>query len=248
MSPSATASKIASKSARGIPLSYFIYAILGLIVAACFVLIFGRVEGEEFSPEAFHRRRYHFYQIPFLRLQIGPVVREDISTALEKKIAGDINSLLVRDPAVEWDVVTSAAYPREIYFGDAKLLCDYLDMKNAERGFVWEQWTSDHPESSAEFWALVATVAKARLYVILPELFAMAEAAETTDGLPAEATRYVAEQALQIGKSQQALGSHGLALIAFELALAMQPQSAEALAAKQVSERALTSAGHTGQP
>ncbi len=244
MNPSSTASQIASKSSRGIPLSYFVFALLGLIVAACFVLIFGRVHGEEFSPEAFRRRSYHFYQIPFVRLQIGPVIREDISSKFEEQLAGEIQGLPLQDPAVEWDIVTSSAYPRDVYQGDAKLLCDFLDLKNNNSKLpVWRTWTNDHPDEASVFWPVAAAVAKARLYVLLPELFAIAEAADTAAQLEERASRYVATEALQIGTSRQAMDSHALAIVAFDLALKMQPDSAEARMGKRFSEQALQSAG-----
>src|SRR5262245_30912417 len=62
--------------------------ILGVLVLIGGVTgIFGMVTGVEFSPNAFERRSFYYYEVPILGIQIWPVVRTDTTGALEKHLA-----------------------------------------------------------------------------------------------------------------------------------------------------------------
>jgi hypothetical protein len=150
-----------------------------VLVCSFLVLLFGQVSGTEFSPNRFRRRRFDFLQIPVIKLQISPVMRDDATNELEKYLRR--KGLITQRATVNrWDVVsrTSGSMLQQ---GDANILIRYLDLKNEDRKFLWLEWTKQHPELAAPFWAAVHEAAVLQAYFFVPELFELAAASEGQD-------------------------------------------------------------------
>jgi len=220
-------------------LPYIIFSLVGLIGLVGVVFIFGRVSGEEFSPEAFQRRRYWFYQIPVLKIQISPVAHENVSTGLEDRIATDIKAVNTTDPSVTWDIVTANRAGRSVYSGDARILCDSLEIGDTSGNLVWEEWTDDHKELATLLWPLVAEVARARLYVLIPDLLDIAQSASSVIEVGQELTDYLEVESLKIALSLQQNSQHAFAILAFDLALKQDSNSPQALQGRARSKAAL---------
>lgn len=146
-----------------------------LAMAWLWVVTFGGVAGEEFSPERFQRRQFTYYQIPGLGIQIRPVVRKAYRSNLEQFL---VNKKYVQVTATEkkarWDLLHDTYHQPHGPDCDAGILSQYLDMTLESGGSFWEKWTSDHPRQAKVFWPAVAELARREMYIFLPELIEVA--------------------------------------------------------------------------
>jgi hypothetical protein len=176
-------------------------AVAGLVILALTMVLllaaffFGGVTGEEFNPETFQRRRFQFYEIPLLRVQIWPLSRSDASGELEKlaRAQGYVATKLPTD--AQWHLFSfrrgAAASPPF----DAQILQRYLDAIDDSRNQYWHLWSTAHPQRAKLFWPHVSRFARLRLYVVLPHLFEIARTAEDdasfTTALEAEVVKWL---------------------------------------------------------
>jgi hypothetical protein len=174
------------------------------------LLGFGKVTGEEFSPISFQRRDYSFFQLPLVGWQVTPVWRDNRTPELEQQLKR--RNLLARRPgASRWDavwVVAEGGY-RE---GDPMILTRYLDTRQADDKPRWLVWSDDHPKLAQALWPAVQEAAWLEAYVLVPELFELAERATDADGFQQQlATRLtqglveLAEQRLEADQTQEAV-------------------------------------------
>ncbi len=80
-SPSSSASR--SRLWRTIAISALASLFLVLVLLLS-VLVFGRIEGEEFAPAAFQRRTFHYFEVPLVHLQVWPIQRKATTNPLEQ--------------------------------------------------------------------------------------------------------------------------------------------------------------------
>jgi len=157
------------------------YLVFALIVAAVLVLmtlIFGQVNGEEFSPDTFERRRYHYFQIPILRFQVTGMKRKNMGIEMADTVEDHASNVDSTATIKNWDLVLSRRVGSTVWLGDAKILCDLLSTTgNSKRGFLWESWSEKYPHLADRFWPVVADTAQAGSYILLPDLFELAEEA-----------------------------------------------------------------------
>lgn len=173
----------------------------------CLVLLFGPVQGEEFSPQLFQRRHFRFYQVPLLRWQLTPVRRWDRTERLESAIAKVISGPVPTAPSAVGSR-RGGALPPSTRGGNAPAdpesarsvppVCWHLiysvqpgapiwhgdakilrDCLELREGerFFWSLWNGRHPDLAVLLWPRVAALAAARLYVALPELLRVAASA-----------------------------------------------------------------------
>ena len=145
--------------------------VLGLVC-----LFAGRVSGVEFSPTHFQIREFHFYEIPLVHLQITPLRR----TALSSDTAVHVNQKFLTVPPSKpdrWDLVrlTRGGIPRD---DDAALLVDLLQTER-KGNETWHRWSLDYPAAAAATWPQIAALARQGLYVVIPDVLAVAR--RTTD-------------------------------------------------------------------
>ncbi len=87
----------------------WVYGIgVGLLVVAFFgglTMMFGRVSGEEFSPEQFKRRTFSFYEIPIVGLQVWPVKHIDATGDVETEVVTKKLITVKKPEKPRWDLV-----------------------------------------------------------------------------------------------------------------------------------------------
>lgn len=182
------------------------------VIAYVSIQIFGRIYGEEFSPNSFQRRTFFYYELPLLQIQLTPIYRNESTNPLER--------LLVREGLVgsddssdlRWDLVRAQQGARSMDFGDANILCDYLDARDGNNRLLWQQWTEENPELAKVLWATVDRLAEEQLYLLVPDVFALAD--RSTDAPELEQTiaetlgdRYelLARTQIELGNPQAAV-------------------------------------------
>jgi hypothetical protein len=203
-----------------------------VLVAMCLISVpmleYGVVTAEEFSPARFHRRSYHYWEIPLIHVQITPLQKQDETNDLEKYL---LQKKLIR-PANEaqprWDLVQLRRAHLAAPPGDALILCRYLDQKNDDGEFVWLEWSKKEPQLAKVFWPAVAEAARRDAYIVVPELFHAADRASAPDALKKQLAEYLARQYEQLGRVAQQLGRASRAAEMFGLALRHDPQSTAA--------------------
>ena len=167
---------------------YLVFALIVSAVLILMTLIFGQVSGEEFCPDTFEQRRFHYYQIPILRIQVTGMTRRNsgiwIAETVEEHAANVDSAATVKN----WDLVTSKRVGTDVWQGDAKILCDLLTIKDYKNGYLWQSWSEKYPHLADRFWPVVADTAQAGSYILMPDLFDLAAQAgfDSTTGVEDE--------------------------------------------------------------
>lgn len=165
----------------------------GLVIAlilggfALIVMIFGGVTREEFSPQTFQRRESTYFRIPIVSLQVTPVMRKTTTNSLESQLnrKGLIKPNISEGPP-RWDLVSLRGASPRTQFGDAAILCRYLDTLDAQGDLAWRTWSVDHPKISAALWPLVALAAREKAYQAVPGMLDAAQKHKASGELDAE--------------------------------------------------------------
>ena len=219
-------------------------ALAALVTAAAtllVVLVFGSVTGEEFSPGSFDRRQFSYLEIPLLRLQVSPVRRELRTGPLESYLAAN-NLIPPADAASRsrWDLVAvlrglASDDPGGTGWGDAQILCQYLDSVDSQGTNVWLDWTQRNPSLASVLWPMVAKIARHGLYMMVPDMLAAAQRCRTGTELQQSLDRLVSKRCLELANWMQALGQHDRAVELFTSALDHAPRSSSALRGRAAS-------------
>jgi hypothetical protein len=154
--------------------------VLTVIGAATLVAIKGNVRGTEFAPSHFQTREFSFYEIPGLSLQITPIRRSNSTSPLATQIRtkGWIHVPRGRQPDA-WHLVRLSRGPSTTP-AVASLLVDAMDVGLPDDAF-WKDWNRDHPGRAAALWPIVQRLAARELYVLIPELMALARSLPGAD-------------------------------------------------------------------
>jgi hypothetical protein len=221
--------------------------LVALLVLAYITFYFGYIEGEEFSSDTFTRRRFYYYEIPLVGLQVTPINRSMTSNSLELHLGskGLVPALTSQQQSGRWDLVmaTRGIIPESrqvIGQGEARVLCECLDSQDSKKENIWLDWTIKNDELAKVVWPVVAKLARQELYIFVPELLLHARAATDPKALKAELDALLAEKYLAFAQVQQRLGSHEQAIELYTEVLNHSPTSAEALVGRAKS---LTSLG-----
>ena len=163
-------------------------ALIIVLFLAGVVAIFGRVSGREFSPTHFETRSFWFVEIPLLQLQVMPIRRTSQVSRLSTYLAtsGLINR--PQGPPAQWHLVELGRFAAQRP-ADAKLLSDFLEHRRGVSSIgelYWHQWSTEHPELAAILWPEVQKLAERELYLLIPELFQIAELADSADTFAAD--------------------------------------------------------------
>lgn len=163
--------------------------LLALPLIAGATMRFGLVHGQEFSPGAFQRRSFLWYELPLIGIQLTPIVRNNSTNDLEQYVTQQKWVLEQQTGPTSWDLVRGSrgGGPREVE-GEAAILCAYLDSQNADKELVWLKWSKEHPELAAVLWPHVAQLAREELYIHVPRLFRLALAGQDATQLSHELT------------------------------------------------------------
>lgn len=200
------------------------------VLAYC-TLMFGLVQGEEFSPNTFVRREFQYYQLPWLGWQISPISRQTKTNALETYVAAQSwVSPLPAGSSQRWDLVlaTQGTVPgtqRILSQGGARILCAYLDAQRENQDLVWLEWSKKNPELAKVVWPLIVRLARDDLYVFVPDLLRVARGESDVEKLRSELQRRLAERYLEFAQVQQRIGRHEAAVELFSGAIDYAPES-----------------------
>ena len=195
-------------------------AVCGSLAAT---VLFGRVEGTEFSPQTFELRDYTFFRAPMTDWQITPVVRDRRTTGfiLSLRTNGYVRLLT---SAARWDVV-EVSDGGGGGTGMAQVLLDYLEPGPDRNSSRWSKWTDDCPELAKRFWPIVQQAVCAHAYAALPALFSVASAREETDdralldAFSAELQRVLLAEVSALARDAAAAGKRSEAIGMYELVL-----------------------------
>jgi hypothetical protein len=145
-----------------------------VVVIVLVTFMFGGIEGTEFNPQSFERRRFGFYEVPLIRLQVTPLWRREANGEVESLVAAQKYVIPTPGAPETWHLI---ALERSSYTPpptDVQILARYLDAQNEHDRSYWADWSSDHPDMAAVLWPEVARLARLELYPLLPPLFELA--------------------------------------------------------------------------
>ena len=182
------------KFIRRILIATFVAGVLA--VAALVTAVQGRVAGVEFAPSHFQSRRFSFYEIPLLHLQITPIKRERFSHDIVRFIRQTQLPPASGEPS-RWDVVRISQGPHD-HPGDASLLLDALrwDHGVGKTKRDWRSWTQTRPQDASWFWSVISRLANQEMYLVMPPLlefayFSAEEPSAAAAGVPTDFQRQV---------------------------------------------------------
>lgn len=143
-----------------------------MVVESVLVVLFGRVEGMEFSPHTFSRRWFVYFVAPPFNVQVTPVWRWEHQTPVEAELVRQ--GWVSKTSVLRWDVVSGARGPQSVAPQPAAILCGYLDLLNERGRYFWSDWNAQHPNQAGILWPVVVAIARHGWYELLPDVFAAA--------------------------------------------------------------------------
>jgi len=226
---------------RWVPILF--WSVLGcltvVLVGFMLTVTMGAVHGIEFSPLAFERRSYSFYELPLVGIQVTATRHEDLSTAVETFIT--TNKYVTPPPAGSkeiWHIVVGSSGPRLQRKGDASILMQYFDAQDSKTTHRWVKWSEDHPQLAKVFWPAVQQLAKHELYVFMPELFDLTKQHTDPVALQSALNAEVVQRLLFLARRLQDREAHAAARTVIADALAIDPTNQELLRAQSTSRAA----------
>lgn len=211
-----------SRKRRPIVLGLIALTVVSLILL-CATLLSGRVTGREFSPTNFTSRSFTFWEIPLIHVQVSPISRSPDSSALANFLLAK-NYLQVPPTAPKkWDLIEISRGLTSVTLADAEILTSYLELNSTAKGIVWQQWSADNPRASAVFWPYVHRLAMQDLYLLTPELFAIAEQETDPVKLVANIDAWLRNAYLELAKDLAAADRTDLAIGVIQDALLHYP-------------------------
>ncbi len=134
----------------------------------------GHVTGKEFSPTHFQQRDFSFYEIPFIHLQITPIHRAGSTPTTAMYVR---QSSLIKPytgaPQV-WHLVSISRGLTGQTPANPQLLLDQLELQHAGDAY-WRKWSIDHAKRAKVLWPVIQQLAERELYILMPELFELAQ-------------------------------------------------------------------------
>ncbi|SMP76908.1 hypothetical protein SAMN06265222_12237 [Neorhodopirellula lusitana] len=170
----------------------------------------GYVEGEEFSPTHFRSRKFTFYEIPLIHLQITPI-RRTTTTPLTALMLTQKN--WIKQPDLEpstWHLVSLQRGNEDPVDDDAALLMKQLRLHRDGAPF-WKTWSTDHPEMAQPFWQTIGTLSQRELYLVMPRLFEIVGPLDDPDTLKTMISDYLQTEYTSLIRDMRAAGRDELA-------------------------------------
>lgn len=165
-----------------------IAAILLILVIGLVIFTQGHVTGTEFSPTHFQTRKFDFYEIPILGLQITPIKRTGTTPTTATFLRQNSYIPVPNGQPDTWHLVRIDRGLSERTPADASMLVDQFSLRQSGDDY-WEKWTTDHPAAGKVLWPEISKLAVRELYVLIPALLEQAQ--NTTD--PAALATFIAE-------------------------------------------------------
>jgi hypothetical protein len=132
------------------------------------------VAGEEFSPDDFSRRRFHYFQLPLVKWVIRGIDYEDCTSDMERSLSTE--GWISSTPPTIWHLSRDGSGLLQPAESDARFLVDLLNLKSQQPEYVffWQEWNEKYPALAGVLWPLVANLARDEMYLAIPELMLMA--------------------------------------------------------------------------
>lgn len=146
-----------------------------ILFVALITLMFGQVRGTEFSPTHFTSRSFLFYEIPLVHLQVWPIKRTPEPTPILNLLRSKNYIQVPTGESDTWHLVDITRGPTSTTLGDAEILTSHMRLGEGAGGSVWENWSRSNPAAAAVLWPAVKRMAERELYLLIPDLFALAE-------------------------------------------------------------------------
>ncbi|XZE54053.1 hypothetical protein SH139x_005839 [Planctomycetaceae bacterium SH139] len=154
---------------------FILLAVLGIVT-----WLGGRVRGVEFAPTHFTQREFVFWEIPLVHLQVTPIRRKTVSTPTINLLRSKGYLQIPSGTPENYHLVEiQHGYFSQTQVADAEILVKYLQLANSGSP-IWETWSRDNPAAAAVFWPVIQRLAERDLYLLIPDLFAIA--AQETSG------------------------------------------------------------------
>ena len=135
------------------------------------------IAGEEFCPQTFQLRDFHYRRLPGLRTIVTPTTLTLKSTPVSTPVLQYIKRL----PGERWDIVhVSEGVKKDIRA--AQILIQALSA-TTPTGSFWDDWSKLHPELAAVTWPIVQRAAVQGEYEIIPSI--LESALEVSTSSPA---------------------------------------------------------------
>jgi len=134
----------------------------------------GQVDGVEFSPDDFSRRRFTYNQLPFLGWVIAKKSYEDVTADLEQELVTTKLITPVINKQKRWDLVSESNYGLVSHQCDARFLIGYLEKSDESGANYWDSWNIDYPECAKLFWPKVAEMARDGMYLKVADVMRVA--------------------------------------------------------------------------
>jgi hypothetical protein len=153
----------------------------------------GFVSGHEFSPTHFQQRKFSFYEIPLIHLQITPIKRSGTTPRTATYVRQ--NSLITPAPGTPttWHLVAISRGLTGSTPADANLLMDQLSLR-AGGDEYWRKWSIDHPKQAKILWPVIQRLAERELYLLMPPLFELAQIEQSPDCLQENIDSHLKQQ------------------------------------------------------
>jgi len=218
------------------------FSALGLLLLAfvvlCAVLFFGHVKGVEFSPDKFQRRIFTYAEIPLIHLQVTPISHRDMTGNLEDYL---VTNKLINTTGLQprWDLVQASDGANSGEYGEAQILCMYLDARDDEGNIVWLDWTEKETAMAKIIWPAVAALAGQELYSFIPDLFLKARSASDAVQFQEDVDSTMAHNYVFVGRALQDVENHQKAVEYYSHALSYKPDHINALRGREQSYQAM---------
>lgn len=174
-SVSSTANSAPAKRGKSLRrLVIAISAILLTLLLFIIVRIQGHVTGQEFAPTHFQQRDFSFYEIPLIHLQITPIKRSGSTPSSAMYIRQNNLIQPFTGKPQDWHLVSITRGLTGRTPADANLLLEQLLLENGGDVY-WRKWSIDHANRAKVLWPVIQNLAQRELYILMPELFELAQ-------------------------------------------------------------------------
>ena len=152
-------------------LAYFFALLLlaTVLIAAYFAA--GVVGGVELDVTTWKTRQFQFFVDPFTDYQLTYVYHDSTDEfVVDPAIAVHIVGGPGRPGSPRWDLVSIYRSIR-LGTGEARILMDYLQIRNRENELTWVAWTNENPTAAPFLWSAVRDAVHLRRYDRLHDIF-----------------------------------------------------------------------------
>lgn len=177
MSTSVSSAPASTPGKRGTVLRRWVIGISALLLTLLLFIVIrtqGHVTGKEFSPTHFQQRDFSFYEIPFIHVQITPINRSGSTPTSAMYLRQNSLVKSYTGPPQVWHLVSISRGLTGRTPADPQLLLDQLELDHSGDSY-WRKWSIDHSNRAKVLWPVVQQLAQRELYILLPELFELAQ-------------------------------------------------------------------------